>query len=272
MKILVGCDPEVFVKDKTNGKFVCAEGLVRGTKAKPFKVPGGALQVDGTALEFNIQAARSQVEFAGNIARVFGELRKRVADRNPNLVIEVSPVADFDPKDFEGFSVEAKKLGCDPDYCAYSGKANEPPQGDRPFRTASGHVHIGWTKDMDPMDANHFETCRRITRLMDVYLFLPSLLWDKDKRRRELYGRPGTFRPKPYGVEYRVLSNAWLRDPELIKFVYSNVQQAIKDYSNQRVYYTPFLDDLELKIKCKDNAIKTGLIVNRIPYFLQGER
>jgi hypothetical protein len=45
-------------------------------------------------------------------------------------------------------------------------------------------------------------------------------LWDSDKKRRELYGALGAYRPKSYGVEYRVLSNAWLESKEKMDIVY----------------------------------------------------
>ena len=56
--------------------------------------------------------------------------------------------------------------------------------------------------------------------MLDVYLGLDSLTYDKDVERRELYGKAGAFRPKEYGVEYRVLSNAWLISPLLMGRVY----------------------------------------------------
>jgi hypothetical protein len=36
-----------------------------------------------------------------------------------------------------------------------------------------------------------------------------------------LYGAPGSFRPKSFGVEYRPLSNAWLNSPEIAQQVYA---------------------------------------------------
>jgi hypothetical protein len=44
-----------------------------------------------------------------------------------------------------------------------------------------------------------------------------------------MYGAAGAFRPKPYGVEYRVLSNAWLQSEELMAWVYRTTTKAITD-------------------------------------------
>jgi len=59
-----------------------------------------------------------------------------------------------------------------------------------------------------------------MTKELDFVLYNSSLSWDNDDRRRELYGKPGSFRPKPYGVEYRVLSNMWLKSISTQKFVF----------------------------------------------------
>ena len=53
--ITVGADPELFVKKGRS--FQSAYGMIPGTKQKPKKVIKGAVQVDGMALEFNIDRA-----------------------------------------------------------------------------------------------------------------------------------------------------------------------------------------------------------------------
>lgn len=122
----------------------------------------------------------------------------------------------------------ALELGCDPDFNAWVGKANPRPDGDRPFRTASGHVHIGWTNGEDKDDAGHIARCNAVVRQLDFFLGLPSLFYDGDTRRRSMYGKAGACRYKPYGVEYRTLSNAWLNSEELIKWVFRNTQKGVE--------------------------------------------
>lgn len=222
MQILVGCDPEVFVRK--NGVFQSAFGLIKGDKKNPQKVPKGAVQVDGMALEFNIDPAASEDEFCINVQEVLAHMTRMV----PGFEVVACPVADFDPAYLKAQPKEALELGCDPDYNAWSGAANPRPNGDRPMRTASGHVHIGWTEKASAEDGNHIERCRMAARQMDFYLGLPSLFYDGDVRRREMYGKAGACRIKPYGVEYRTLSNAWLNRKELIAWVYRNTQEGMK--------------------------------------------
>lgn len=214
--ILIGCDPEVFVQQ--NGLFKSAFGLIPGNKKDPHKVRNGAVQVDGMALEFNIDPAKDENEFVFNVQDVFEQMRLMV----PHYQVVTVPVAHFDPEHMAQQPFEALELGCDPDFNGWDMQENCKPKGDRPMRTASGHIHIGWT-DGDARDL--FEPAASVARQMDFYLGLGSLLYDSDKERREMYGKAGCFRPKPYGCEYRTLSNAWLKDERIMRWVY---RQAVK--------------------------------------------
>jgi hypothetical protein len=60
-----------------------------------------------------------------------------------------------------------------------------------------------------------------------MFLGLWSVINDPDTRRRQLYGKAGAIRFKPYGIEYRTLSNFWLADPKLIEKVWDMTAFAI---------------------------------------------
>lgn len=229
MQILVGCDPEYFVAQ--NGVFKSAFGLIKGDKKNPQRVDKGAVQVDGMALEFNIDPAASEDEFCININTVMAQLKAMV----PGYEHLAVPVATFDPAYMAQQPEEALELGCDPDFNAWTHEANPKPDGDRPFRTASGHVHIGWTNGEDIRDAGHVRRAEMAVQQMDFYLGLPSLMYDADTKRREMYGKAGCCRFKPYGVEYRTLSNAWLKSDSLKKWVFRAAQQGMKDLMAGRI-------------------------------------
>jgi hypothetical protein len=223
IQILVGADPEFFVKQ--NGVFVSAHGLVKGDKANPLKVDRGAVQVDGMALEFNIDPAADADEFYLNITTVMNALKSMVPGYEHALV----PVAHFGKEYIDSQPEEAKILGCDPDFNAWTRQENVKPDMELPFRTASGHVHIGWGDGYDVNNPDHLELCQKATKQMDFFLGLPSLSYDEDKQRRDMYGKAGTYRPKVYGVEYRTLSNAWLKSEALIKWVHRSVAKGMKE-------------------------------------------
>jgi len=222
-KILLGADPEVFVK--RNGVFHSAHGLIPGDKKNPFKVDKGAVQIDGMALEFNIEPAHSCDEFVTNISTVFQILKGMV----PEYQIVTIPVADFTEEVMKAQPKEALELGCDPDFNAWSGMENVKPNADKPMRTAAGHIHVGWTNGQDIHDFNHQSSCHSVVKQLDFYLGLPSLFIDDDVRRRSMYGKAGCLRYKSYGVEYRTLSNAWLSSVEYMKWVYQNTLEGMKN-------------------------------------------
>jgi hypothetical protein len=59
--------------------------------------------------------------------------------------------------------------------------------------------------------------------------------WDKDTERRKLYGKPGAFRPKPYGCEYRVLSNAWVDKPEVAGILFRIITDIVNEMKKDRL-------------------------------------
>lgn len=226
IKILVGADPELFLRNPNSRDFVSAHGMIPGTKDKPHPVPFGAVQVDGTAVEFNIDPAESCDQFVHNIAAVRADLETMCS----GYTVDAIPVAEYSDEYFQSIPAEAKELGCNPDFNGWTGEQNPAPDGEVTFRTGSGHVHIGWGEGFNPEDHSHMHTCAALARHLDYRLGIYTLLWDRDNRRRDLYGKAGAFRPKPYGMEYRVPSNAWLKSEQIQRFVYDSIQSAMTDF------------------------------------------
>lgn len=220
MNILIGADPEIFVKDQ-NGGLLSAHNMIPGTKKDPYRVDKGAVQVDGMALEFNIDPAMDEHVFAENIAYVMQQMKKMIPHE-----LYISPVAHFGHEYIQQQPPEALELGCDPDYNGWTLMPNPRPDGERPFRTASGHVHIGWDSMRNTEDFATFAESAALAQQLDFYLGLPAMFADPDLIRKELYGKAGAFRNKPYGMEYRVLSNFWLTSPSLMKWVFRAARAA----------------------------------------------
>lgn len=236
IRLRIGADPEFFLsKDASAGRvIVSAHDVIPGTKYEPVPVKKGAIQVDGVAAEFNIDPATSAKDFKNNIKTVLGELRDRVPDE---YVFVFNPIAHFLKGYMNGLPALTKKLGCSPDYNAYTGLTNPTPDDEPPdrvspwiIRSAAGHVHVGWEEGMDVRDDVLFQQARKVARQLD-HVLLPGSIgfgsWWEENERRRLYGGPGSFRPKPYGMEYRSLSNAWLRYEESIEWVFNATVSAV---------------------------------------------
>ena len=212
---MLGADPEIFLTDSQTGQFVSAHEvshLIRGDKRNPEKVDCGAIQIDGTALEFNINPTNCEDEWVHNLTTVMNILYDRLPE---NLEFSDKVTARFQPTYFRN-SVprQAKQIGCDPDLNYYDGQERSFPRDPRPMRYAGGHIHFG---DNTPI--------YKMSRA-DLYLGLGSRVFDNDKQRIISYGQPGSYRRKPYGFEYRTLSNAWIMSEERMRWAFRMAQRA----------------------------------------------
>lgn len=242
MNIQIGADPELFIQ---NGRHILsAHTLPAGTKKKPLETDHGSIQVDGTALEFNVRPAETEEDFLKNTKDVMGDMSSFLKAFYPKARLIARPTVYFGRRKLSTMPDYAVALGCERDYNAYTKAPNRAPNSNTPFRTGSGHVHISWTKDASLTDKKHFEQCCRIVTELDYYLGLPSLLWDKDQKRRLLYGRAGAFRPKPYGLEYRVLSNKWLETDGQIRWIFRRAKYATEKALARQSWLTTAYQDL----------------------------
>jgi hypothetical protein len=210
----LGSDPEILLRDKT-GKHLSVIGLIGAGKWNPKQIEGMnegfTLQEDNVALEFGVPPASNADEFVKNIRSVLkAGLSTLPGMRFSRLSCTVFPEDQMqDPM--------AHIFGCEPDFNAWTGEENNKPSPPHPFmRSAGGHIHV--ETELDKED---------VIRAMDLFLGVPSVLLDNDVDRRKLYGKAGAFRPKPYGVEYRTLSNFWVFRPNLIRWVWKQTEEAL---------------------------------------------
>jgi hypothetical protein len=221
---LIGADPEFFVKQ--GDAFISGHVFKCGTKIRPLKTKHGAVQVDGLALEANVSPADNKKDFIRNVLGVIGDLNEIVGKKKCSIIAQ--PTALFESGYIASLPKEVRQLGCNPDFNAYTMSMNDVPNGDVPYRTGAGHIHVGWTKGKEDHDYAHFMDCATLVRQMDYFVGLRTLKFDLDDQRRSLYGKAGAFRPKPYGMEYRVPSSAWCQSEELMGLVFDATMAAFE--------------------------------------------
>lgn len=219
--LTVGADPELFLTDGKN--LIPSIGLLGGTKEEPNPVEKGAIQEDNVLAEFNIDPVTNEDMFVDHLETVMGELGKVVAP----LKLKVLSSAHFSLPELVRFGPQALQFGCDPDVNAWTGEFNQAPDPTSTMRTAGGHIHVGIDAPEDD-----FRSRANVVKLMDIYLGVPSVLLDADNERRKMYGKAGACRFKPYGVEYRTLSNFWLQSEASIRWAYRQTQQAVDSFDN----------------------------------------
>lgn len=111
---------------------------------------------------------------------------------------------------------------CDPDFNAWSnGKPNIVGKAGNRGRCAGGHIHIGYN--------NHNElTNQYLVKAMDLFLSVPLVIMEPENRRKEMYGKAGSYRNQCWGVEYRSTSNYIFSSTELMKWAFNQTLLAIK--------------------------------------------
>lgn len=261
LKFTVGCDPEFFLFDIKKGAHVSAHGMVPGTKKEPYKLKDGAVQLDGTAVEFNINPASTSEEFEHNINSVLSQIRAMIPER---YRFSYTPFVVYEESYFKTLPKECLELGCEPDYSAYTGMVKQVPVlvgEDARMRTGSGHIHIGWTNGVkDPYNGDHYKDCIIIAKVLDKHFIESGLenVWcspEEQQRRLRLYGNGGAFRPKPYGVEYRALSNKWLKYPKLYKVIGDTVlmkMSVLHNYGAEYGYRLTYRDSDKKRTLARD--------------------
>ena len=238
--VTIGADPELFLTDNQN-KFISSIGKFGGTKEAPrplkSKTKGLMVQEDNVAVEFNIYATKKLSTFRKYINAALKAIEKEA--KKLKLKLAIFPSAEFSDDQLE--DAKARVFGCDPDYNVWSLRQNPRPYAlNKNLRSAGGHLHYGYLQDRIGLG-----------RSLDLFLGCPSILFDSDQNRRLLYGKAGCIRQKSYGIEYRTLSNFWLKSNELIDMVFSQSVQAIKFVDSGNTI--PKQDALKI-IKCINNS------------------
>ena len=227
--------------------------LLPGTKKDPYRVEKGAIQVDGFAAEFNINPASCEKEFVDNIKTVKKQLTG-IVGTNFDLVCQ--PVVEFSKEEYDRSPLHARELGCEPEFIFKYSDAyvNDPPAIDGEnfkTRTGSGHIHVGLFSPEDGVNYREPEYIRFITgavKLMDWFVGVPVAFQNDleiEKQRQKMYGQLSTFRPKPYGFEYRTPSNHWVSDDTLIKNVYRKTINAMRVFLDNPTASRPMLTGLD---------------------------
>lgn len=217
----IGSDPEMFVEDE-KGSLIPAFDFLGGketTKNKTTAVMHGGypLYWDGFQAEFETYGTGECLSWQiDSIQCGIEGLSKAAKKHNPNAKLSIKTVFDIPKKLLEESKEEHVSLGCMPSFNAYGMKGRETHPRALPFRSAGGHIHLGVGKLEEATMIRGVKTLDAILGVACVSLFEQF----DDKRRREYYGLAGEYRLPKHGVEYRVLSNAWMMHPAISNLVF----------------------------------------------------
>lgn len=193
----VGSDPELFfVKDGEvvpSNLVVPAEGSNRVIR-------------DGFQGELNPLGNSCRQTAGSNLAFAFLEAVRLARAVGAEVSMRVGHVIGDDA--WSKTPLMMRRFGCNPTLNSSETNPKRVTGLRERFRAAGGHIHVGYTKTKLMSDIN------KIVEVMNIVVGNTCVLVDRDPdnaRRRINYGRAGEYREKPYGLEYRVLSNFWLK-------------------------------------------------------------
>ena len=117
-----------------------------------------------------------------------------------------------------------------------------------------------------------------IVKTLDIFLGVPGIHLYKDIRRKHRYGKAGAFRVKRYGefdgVEYRVLSNFWVKSEEFRKWAFNSIQKAVTFLNRQDDDPVRHVTKQEPNVIHAINSNDTELLsyfISRFPILLANE-
>jgi hypothetical protein len=213
-----GCDPEIFITDKN-------EGLIPAFSFLDSKKNNPNYYWDGYQAEFAPSAGTCLDGLRGRIFSSLANIGRKAKKVGGHLSLQNTFY--IDPQQLKNEKFEYVRFGCSPSFNAYG--EDSPIEGVDPFsvpiRSAGGHLHFTLPSELKSKD-KIIKVVKDLDAILGVISVSLFQKWD-DPRRRLYYGRAGEYRTPSYGVEYRVLSNAWLIHPIAYNFVFEIARRAM---------------------------------------------
>ena len=211
--ITFGSDPELMIF--RDGEPWSAIGIIQGNIENRININGHQFYYDNVLAECAIKPGNTKKEVVEN----FRDCLKIFADMVRPLELVTQASATFSNSQLS--HQDARRVGCEKDFCAYEMKQKEGPVKEilnGNLRSCGGHIHLG----ADILTSDGPEPILAVY-MLDLFLGVPSLWIDNDptsSKRRSLDGHAGRYRVKSYGIEYRPLGNFWLKSPKLVELIY----------------------------------------------------
>ena len=238
----LGSDPELFVA--TNGQVVGAEKVIPKEGLFTPSSSKSSIVLDGVQLELHPSPNKCRGLIANDFKAIFMKLKRQLDSKGATASFE--PLIKMDKHELSKLSEAARRLGCAPSKNIANPTATIKVPKNFRTRSAGGHIHVqlhgagyNYYPYNLPILPKNIET---LIKLYDCLPGLSSVLIDRDPHnaeRRKLYGRASEYRDHTQGaaggmgVEYRVLSNYWLRSYQLMSFVHGMIRQATNIYFAQ---------------------------------------
>lgn len=241
---MFGCDPEFFIeKDKQiigsekvidikKGLEIESDSILGKNGSCYHKENKSKFVVDGVQIELNPRPDRCRARIGNELSICFTQLQEKLKE-DKALKVNFKTTVKVSKKELDSLNPKSKVFGCAPSKSlANKGKESAITINAEKYRyrSAGGHIHIGKDEMYPTLPTPMLDNPERFVALLDILLGNICVLIDRNEgniERRRIYGKAGEYRTPPHGVEYRTLSNFWLRSYPLMSFVMGMARMAV---------------------------------------------
>jgi len=224
----IGADPEFFITSSKNGKIIESNKIIPTDGLSAYVNSKSKCTIDGVQAELNPAPRSCRQGACDEYMRIFNALVTTLSKKKANICLD--SMIHLTQEELDSFSIESRTFGCAPSKNYYTGKesvisVNPSVYG---YRSAGGHIHL--SGGIGRLGTCIKENYKLLVRLLDLILGNTCVMIDRDpnqKERRRVYGRAGEYRLPPHGLEYRTLSNFWIRNYQLMSMVYGFARLAV---------------------------------------------
>lgn len=239
--VLFGTDPELFFAT-TGGVVVGAEKIL--PKSGKLNVSassangrfgehngGQEIVLDGVQVELHLNPSWCRAHLGNELRCHFQRLRTHL-EKMKGTSVSFEAVVRVDQAELASLSEKSRTLGCAPSLNLYDPQASiKVDPATYSTRSAGGHLHFGLLNSPGGYHYGPFlifnpeggvDQRERVVPILDILLGNTAVLLDRNPlaaERRKVYGRAGEYRLPKHGLEYRTLSNFWLRSYQLLGLV-----------------------------------------------------
>lgn len=203
-----GCDPEIFVT-REGGRLIPARQVLKS------KAAGSGMFYDGLQAEFTPSAGGCLEGLGNSIQHRLASLLSAFRAKHSKARLSITNTWQLTQKEMDALDDEDVVFRCSDSMNVYGDLKVSPEPRSYLYRFAGGHIHVGSSEGY-PKLPKPAAIIKSMVRAMDAIVGVPAVSMARDvdtPERRKNYGPAGEFRLPAHGLEYRVLSNFWLRSP-----------------------------------------------------------
>jgi hypothetical protein len=227
--MIIGSDFEMFIEDKNDNVIPAHTFLGDKTKTKPNKYGYGRTEQvchddSGFCSALSTTPDGCLAYHVDSSYYALTSLLANVRKKNPGAKLSTRSVIELPYEMLKNVKDEHKVSNAYPVINIYGFESDRMDPLQSPYRFANGDIHFGIGAQESPRQIEN------MIKALDAILGVccVSLFRNLDTPiRRQYVGLPGDYRLPKHGLEYKVLSNAWVLHPFLQHIVFDFARKSL---------------------------------------------